>query len=96
MPHPMCACVDNEDVIVVFVPIWVDDVSGNSTKAYNKHINMYMQTSNLPGNLLNQEFFCLVCGHFAACNIIGADVSIHKADQVSVMGVCCAHDSHHQ
>lgn len=62
MPHPMRALVNDEDVVVVFIPVWVDNVSGNSTKAYNKHINMYMQNSNLPGRLLNQEFFV----HFVA------------------------------
>jgi hypothetical protein len=57
MPHPMRTLVEGEDVVVIFTPLWVDDVSGNDSKQYNKHINTYMQNSNLPGKLLNQEFF---------------------------------------
>jgi hypothetical protein len=57
----MRSVLEGDDLAVIFVPLWVDDVSGNDGKQYNKHINTYMQNSNLPGKLLNQEFFvCLV------------------------------------
>jgi hypothetical protein len=46
-----------DDVVVIFLPLWVDDVSGNCSKQYNKHINIYTSNSNLPGKLLQQEFF---------------------------------------
>jgi hypothetical protein len=57
MPHPMRAIAEDQDVIVVFMPLWADDVSGNRSKQYNKHMNVLGANSNLPGKLLNQEFF---------------------------------------
>jgi hypothetical protein len=58
MPHPMREIAgEDTDVVVIFVPLWVDDVSGNRSKQYNKHINIYSVNSNLPGKLLQQEFF---------------------------------------
>lgn len=58
MPNTMRKLVgENEDLYVVMVPIWADDVSGNRSKQWNKHINMYMANSNLPGQLLQQEYF---------------------------------------
>jgi hypothetical protein len=58
MPHLMREVTgDDCDIIIVFLPLWVDDVSGNRSKQYNKHINIYAINSNLPGKLLQQEFF---------------------------------------
>ncbi|THU81998.1 hypothetical protein K435DRAFT_823322 [Dendrothele bispora CBS 962.96] len=58
MPNPKRKLVDeDEDLYVVMIPIWADDVSGNKSKQYNKHINLYMENSNLPARLLQQEYF---------------------------------------
>ncbi|KAF8226914.1 hypothetical protein L208DRAFT_1424932 [Tricholoma matsutake] len=57
MPNPLQKLAGDEDLYVVMVPLWCDDVLGSKSKQYNKHINMYMVNSNLPGWLLQQEYF---------------------------------------
>ncbi|KAK7461424.1 hypothetical protein VKT23_008602 [Stygiomarasmius scandens] len=58
MPNPKCALVGkDEDLYVVMIPMWANDVLGNKSKQYNKHINLYTQNSNLPARLLQQEYF---------------------------------------
>ncbi|KAJ3859601.1 hypothetical protein EV359DRAFT_75548 [Lentinula novae-zelandiae] len=58
MPNPDRKLVPiGYDLYDVFIPLWADDVSGNKSKQYNKHINMYSVNSNLPGRLLHQEYF---------------------------------------
>ncbi|KAJ7879259.1 hypothetical protein B0H14DRAFT_3082931 [Mycena olivaceomarginata] len=57
MPNEMRKLVDDdEDLYVVMVSPWADDVSGNKSKQYNKHMNMYTGNGCLPGRLLQQEF----------------------------------------
>ena len=57
MPNALCDIAGEDDLYVVMAPLWCDDVSGNKSKQYNKHINIYMANSNLPGRLLQQEYF---------------------------------------
>lgn len=57
MPNELRKIAGDEDLYVVMLPLWCDDVSGKKSKQYNKHINMYMANSNLPGKLLQQEYF---------------------------------------
>lgn len=57
MPNPLRKIAKGEDLYVVMLPLWCDDVSGNRSKQYNKHINMYMANSSVPGRLLQQEYF---------------------------------------
>lgn len=57
MPNPLRSLVEpDEDLFVVMLPLWCDDVSGNRSKQWNKHINMLMVNSCLPGALLQQEY----------------------------------------
>ncbi|KAJ6631670.1 hypothetical protein B0H10DRAFT_1938493 [Mycena sp. CBHHK59/15] len=50
--------IDNgEDLFTVWVPVWADNVSGARSKQYQKHLNVYTANANLPGQLLQQEYF---------------------------------------
>ena len=40
-----------------FLSLWADDVGGNVTKLINAHKNIYLAHANIPGRLLQQEFF---------------------------------------
>ncbi|KAJ7846194.1 hypothetical protein B0H14DRAFT_3086308 [Mycena olivaceomarginata] len=57
MPNEMRKLVaEDEDLFVIMASPWADDVSGNKSKQYNKHMNMYTGNGCLPGCLLQQEY----------------------------------------
>lgn len=57
MPNKLRELAEGEDLVTVFIPLWADDVSGARSKQYQKHVNVYMANQNLPGRLLQQEYF---------------------------------------
>ncbi|KAJ7736973.1 hypothetical protein DFH07DRAFT_966662 [Mycena maculata] len=57
IPNRFRAIDNGEDLFTVWVPIWADDVSGARSKQYQKHLNVYTANANLPGQLLQQEYF---------------------------------------
>ncbi|KAJ7767826.1 hypothetical protein B0H16DRAFT_1787465 [Mycena metata] len=57
IPNRFRAIDNGEDLFTVWVPVWADDVSGARSKQYQKHLNVYTANTNLPGQLLQQEYF---------------------------------------
>ena len=56
MPHPLRAKAGNRMVYSVPLIIFMDDVSGNISKQWNKHHVVYMSNANLPRETLEKEF----------------------------------------
>lgn len=56
MPNPDCALADGDPLYVCYVNIFGDNVSGNRSKSWNKHWNIYMNHQNLPQKLLFQQY----------------------------------------
>ncbi|KAJ7832377.1 hypothetical protein B0H13DRAFT_2240461 [Mycena leptocephala] len=60
-PHPIRTIAQGRPVFVLRIMPWADDVSGNRSKQYNAHMNMYFANLNLPHKLLAQEYFVRFC-----------------------------------
>lgn len=57
MPHRLRAKADGRVVYSVPLIVFMDDVSGNISKQWNKHHVIYMSNANLPREMLEKEFF---------------------------------------
>lgn len=57
MPHPVRAVAKGRHVRTLNVMVWSDDVSGNKSKQFNPHTNVYIANLNLPHRQLQQEYF---------------------------------------
>ncbi|TFY58537.1 hypothetical protein EVG20_g8108 [Dentipellis fragilis] len=61
MPHPTRAIANGRPVFTLFLIPWSDDVSGNVSKQYNAHLNVYLVNGNIPHRYLAQEYFVRFC-----------------------------------
>jgi hypothetical protein len=57
MPNPLHAIAKGDPFYTILVAYFSDDVSGNWSKSWNKHLNAYMTNRALPCQLLQTEFY---------------------------------------
>ncbi|KAH9828833.1 uncharacterized protein C8Q71DRAFT_863689 [Rhodofomes roseus] len=56
-PNPLRAQANGRRMYTSYIKAWGDDVSGNKSKQYNEHTNIYIAHANLPHTKLSQEYF---------------------------------------
>lgn len=61
MPNALRAISKGRPMFRLRVMPWSDDVSGNVSKQYNAHTNVYITNLNLPHRALSQEYFVQFC-----------------------------------
>ncbi|PPQ83741.1 hypothetical protein CVT24_007640 [Panaeolus cyanescens] len=61
MPHPTRKITKGKPAFCLRIMPWADDVSGNCSKQYNAHMNIYIANVNIPHRKLAQEYFVQFC-----------------------------------
>ncbi|KAJ6578993.1 hypothetical protein B0H10DRAFT_2443555 [Mycena sp. CBHHK59/15] len=56
MPHPLRSKAKSRMVYSIPLAVFIDDVSGNKSKQWNKHFSCYMSNGALPRTKLENEF----------------------------------------
>lgn len=75
-----------------YVKPWGDDVSGNRSKQYNAHTNIYFCHANIPHTLLAQEYFVQFCStspHATASEQFNAFAEVLKYVLINLLIIIC-------
>ncbi|KAF9468999.1 hypothetical protein BDZ94DRAFT_1357550 [Collybia nuda] len=59
--NPIRETAQGRPVFVMRIIPWSDDVSGNVSKQWNAHMNIYIANANLPHRKVSQEYFVRFC-----------------------------------
>ncbi|KAJ3551225.1 hypothetical protein NM688_g4827 [Phlebia brevispora] len=97
MPHPIREKANGRMVYSVPILVFMDDVSGNISKQWNKHYVVYMSNGNMPREMIDKEFcvrFVTSSPHATPMELMDAlKLSIEKAD---MNGVTAWDSLHHE
>ncbi|KAF8868695.1 hypothetical protein BD779DRAFT_1459482 [Infundibulicybe gibba] len=89
MPHPLREKSQGRRVLAVPLIVFMDDVSGNVSKQWNKHHAIYMSNANLPREMIEKEFcvrFVTSSPHASPMELMAAmKDSISKARESGVI-----------
>ncbi|KAF8579127.1 hypothetical protein K439DRAFT_1648550 [Ramaria rubella] len=97
MPNPLRQIAQGEELYMSFLTTWADDVGGNVSKLVNAFKNLYFRHVNLPGHLLQQEFFmCMVATsqHASTPEQFEAVHSVIRESHVNPIRTYYAHTHH--
>src|ERR1700683_5427022 len=84
MPHPLRAVAGERMVYSVPLIVFIDDVSGNRSKQWNKHFSCYMSNGALPCTKLESEFHV----RFVATSPHATPLEIMQGVRASIEYVC--------
>ncbi|KAL4078576.1 hypothetical protein V8B97DRAFT_2020988 [Scleroderma yunnanense] len=79
MPHPLHKIASDHLVYSVPIIVFIDDISGNKSKQWNKHFSCYMSNGALPHEKLDQEFHVHFVATSPSASPLEVTQRVHKA-----------------
>ncbi len=80
MPHPFRNKAQGRMVYSVPTLVFMDDVSGNISKQWNKHHVVYMSNGNMPREMIDKEF----CVRFVSSSPHATPMELAEAMRESI------------